>query len=87
MRTDLLNPQEKAALKKALRDNVFFKVFEIPIRQLTMAEDGYYTLSYEDIFYVVIDEIDKILEDPKNAVFNVRGLWGRLEDGLSLIHI
>lgn len=81
MRTDLLNPQEKAALKKALRDNVFFKVFEIPIRQLTMTEDGCYTISCEDIFCVVAEEIDNILEDPKNAVFYVRGLWGRLEDG------
>ena len=81
MRTDLLNPQEKAALKKALRDNVLFKAFEKSIRQLTMTEDGCYTISSEDIFCVVAEEIDNILEDPKNAVFYVRDLWGRLEDG------
>ena len=81
MRTDLLNPQEKAALKKALRDNVLFKAFEKSIRQLTMTEDGCYTISCEDIFCVVAEEIDNILEDPKNAAFNVRDLWGRLEDG------
>lgn len=81
MRTDLLNPQEKAALKEALRNNILFKGFEKSIRQLTMTEDGCYTISCEDIFCVVAEEIDNILEDPKNAAFNVRDLWGRLEDG------
>jgi hypothetical protein len=81
MRTDLLNPQEKNALKEALRNNILFKGFEKSIRQLTMTEDGCYTISCEDIFCVVAEEIDNILEDPKNAAFNVRDLWGRLEDG------
>lgn len=78
MMTHPLSPREKRAIKASLEESTLYKAFETPIRQMLANEMK--TLSCEDVFCVVIGVIDDILEDHARAVFEVRGLWSRLEE-------